>query len=78
MTILEIATEMTIDFQEQVQHYVCCEIPDSFCGVTTTFCGKKVVEDLAAEKESLVVCSQCIEVAQRPGCPLGHDCEPVE
>ena len=78
MAIAEPDIQITtkVEFEEQVQHYVCCEVSDDFVGVTKSFCGKTIMIDTASFGYS--DCAQCVEVATRPGCPLGYDCLPVD
>lgn len=77
MTILEDAPVLaSIDSVFDDDHFVCCEIEDSFSGVTTGFCGAPVMLD-GTEQEWVdeVGCSKCTKVSNDVDyCPLKGRC----
>lgn len=78
MTILEKALEHVAvidDFFPDGDHFICCETPDGFVGLTKTFCGKEIF-DASTEAVAEVDCNDCMMKAYGSNhCPLGKVCD---
>lgn len=83
MTIIEVtpveftALESVPKPEELVDHYVCCDIPDGWIGMTKTFCGTSVFFEGRDSNAGQILCPLCVERARYAGCPLGNDCVPI-
>lgn len=69
-------------FPENVNHYVCCELPVGEPAVTTTYCGYvglDIVDEEVTFFEEPDDCRLCLEVrrTQRGYCPLKGKCTNV-
>lgn len=79
MTLLEeapvIETVAAIDQVFTEDHWVCCDLPEGFVGITTTVCGKEIME-YEPEFADGVSCHPCsIKMVSDPGfCPLKGRC----
>jgi hypothetical protein len=79
MTVIDIQTtpvQVTSD-EDELGHYICCEVETAFEGVTMGFCGAPVLCD--KDDEDLVVesvdCQPCNEIASVDGCPFYGFCQ---
>ena len=62
-------------FDDEDSHYVCCDLPDDFAGLTTTYCGKELFETIGPEVYDIPSCNNCINIDLMTfHCPLGHEC----
>ena len=78
MTNLQTDTVTEGASTDNVEHYVCCDLSESFYGFTMTYCGKQVLELGTIEEGDDVTCAPCAEIVKHPKtmqCPLGYKCE---
>lgn len=71
--VIEETHQATIDPMFDNDHFICCETPDGFVGMTTTFCGKEIFED-NPEAVTSVGCKACMDAIAKISCPIGKPC----
>lgn len=78
MSIAELDTDeqtAAIDPIFDEDHWICCDLPDGFVGITPTFCGQETME-YEPEVGTSVSCKTCtsVSLAQYDFCPVNGKC----
>ena len=76
MTVIDIQPiqQTVVEDMFDAEHFICCRIPDEFVGVTTAFCGKKVIVDSVKTIDAPVNCSSCVTLELTNPCPIDYGC----
>ena len=78
LTPVELTSLDTVPKPEEIiEHYICCDVPDGWVGMTKTFCGDMVFFEGRDVATGGPVCTMCVERARYAGCPLGNQCTPI-